>query len=163
MKKEAIISILIMIFLFSISYAGELRCINLIPRPGRIEKGAIPRERIRPVPRQDVVKAVKEMFSTWNNGNLGKYLSDDFYDKARLLDNMYEEVPRDARIRLLSVGETQTMSQREEIIPNGKRIISTVSVIADTQVEFNDPQRGFRRLEGKNEYILRITEEFIEE
>jgi len=160
--KELIIFIFIVFFL-SVCHGGEFRQINPIPRPGRVEKGSVPRERIRSVPREDIVKAVKEMFSTWNNGNLGKYLSDDFYDKTRLLDNMYEEVPRDARIRLLSVGETQTMGQREEIIPNGKRIISTVSVTADTQIEFNDPQRGFRRLEGRNEYILRVTEEFIEE
>ena len=151
---------LFILFTFSFyCHAQEFRKINPIPRPGKGAGRSIAPSEYYPISRDQMKKKMKEIFSQWNNGDLSKYLADDFYDKTRLLDNMYEKVPRDARIRLLSVGETQIMDQREMSTSTGKRIVSTVSVTATTQIEFNDPQRGFRRLEGQNEYILRIIEE----
>jgi hypothetical protein len=151
---------LLILFTFSFyCHAQEFRKINPIPRPGKGAGRSVAPSEYYPISRDQMKKKMKEIFSQWNNGDLSKYLADDFYDKTRLLDNMYEKVPRDARIRLLSVGETQIMDQREMSTSTGKRIVSTVSVTATTQIEFNDPQRGFRRLEGENEYIIRVTEE----
>jgi len=36
--------------------------------------------------------------------------------------------------------------------------VSTVSVIVLTQIEFSDPQTGFQRLDGTNEWTFRVTE-----
>ena len=152
---------LLILFTFSFyCHAQEFRKINPIPRPGKGAGRSIAPSEYYPISRDQMKKKMKEIFSQWNNGDLSKYLADDFYDKTRLLDNMYEKVPRDARIRVMSIRETQLMNQQVLFSPNGtKRIVSTVSVTATTQIEFNDPQRGFRRLEGENEYILRVTEE----
>ena len=160
MIKCVIILLLLILGLYAQSYAQEFRKIRpiLTPVKGKILGKATSRK-YRPVSRENIKKALNEMFNTWNKGDISKYLSDDFYDKSRLMDNMYEKVPRDASIRLLSVGETQTLDQREVSCGSEKEIISTVSVTATTQIEFNDPERGYRRLEGQNEYIIRVTEE----
>jgi len=89
-------------------------------------------------------------------------LDENFYDASRLSDAMEEKVPKDAELRLMSVQGTQTLEQYRRI-ENGQTIISSVvSVTANTQMEFHDPERGFRRLEGQNEYIIRIDEAVTE-
>jgi len=159
MIKHVISLLLLILSLYTQSNAQEFRKIRpiLTPVKGKTLGEAISRK-YHPVSRENIKKALNQMFKNWNRGDISKYLSDDFYDKSRLMDNMYEKVPRDASIRLLSVGETQTLDQREVSHGSEKEIISTVSVTATTQIEFNDII-GFRRLEGENEYIIRVTEE----
>ncbi len=138
--------------------AGEFRAFKPIPAPGAAPKGAKPVAELEPIDPARAGEAAGEVFNAWNNGSLEKHLANDFYDKSRLLDAMDEKVPRDARVRVMSVRGVQTLQQYQR----GNEIISTISVTANTQIEFNDAQRGFRRLEGVNEYILRITEEVVE-
>ena len=163
MKGKSVSIFIIISFLLFISPGNgeEFRRINPIPTPSRKARGVrtVPPAKYRPIPARELKKQVEKIFSNWNRGDISKYLSEDFYDKTRLIDNMYEKVPRDAKVRVLSVGETQIMGQQRIKIPGGERIISTVSVTATTQIEFNDPERGYRRLEGQNEYIIKVTEE----
>jgi len=139
------------------SYAQEFRNLKPIPTPAVAPKGAVPVAEVQAVDPQMARSVAQKVLKAWNSGGLDKYLSDDFYDKSRLTDAMTEKVPRDANVRVLSVRGVQTLQQFRK----GNEIISTVSVTADTQVEFNDVNKGFRRLEGENEYILRITEEVV--
>jgi len=139
------------------SDAQEFRKFNPIPTPGAAPKGATRVAAVQPVDTQMAKSAAEKVLKAWNSGGLDKYLSADFYDKSRLTDAMTEKVPRDANVRVLSVKRVQTLQQFRK----GNEIISTVSVTADTQIEFNDVNKGFRRLEGENEYILRITEEVV--
>ena len=86
-------------------------------------------------------------------------LADNFYDKSRLADALTTNVPRDARLRVVAIQGMQTLNQYLQNTPSGvEQRVSRVSVTVSTQVEYNDPQSGFRHLDGSNEYILRITE-----
>ena len=144
--------------------AGEFRAFKPISTPGAAPGGAKPVAEVAPIDPGQAREVAEKVFKAWNSGGLEKYLADDFYDKSRLLDAIDEKVPRDAQIRIMSIQGVQTLQQYQRPMGTGegKEIISTVSVTADTQIEFNDVIKGFRRLEGVNEYILRITEEVVE-
>lgn len=102
---------------------------------------------------EGIAKALKVLFANYQSPSIvGKFLSDDFYDKERLLQNLTYKVPRDARVRITSLRDFQILDQHQE----GDRVVSRVSVTATTQIEFNDPQKGFRKIEGENEYILEV-------
>lgn len=140
--------------------ARTFRDINPIARPGALPEGAQRVVALKPVDRQLVVKALHSIARAWNTGALGPLLADDFTNGSRLLDTLAEVVPRDARLRILSVRSVSTLDQYRQLErDSGKmRQVSTVSAIVDTQIEFNDPDQGFQRLDGTSEYVLRITE-----
>lgn len=142
------------------AFAQEFRTFNQIPTPGRAPDGAKPVQSIESVSASSIQNAAEQIVNAWNSGNISQNLAENFYDKTRLLDSINTNVPKDATIRLLSLQGGQTLNQYERINTSGKKeIISTISVNANTQIEFNDAQKGFRRLEGTNEYVLRIVEE----
>lgn len=109
---------------------------------------------------QAVEHAVGQLLEAWNNGTLDKKLSDEFFDASRLLDTLETEVPRDARLRLLSLRQTRTLSQSVEQDPvYGKVLVSKVSAVALTQLEFNRQDSGeFVNLEGENEFLMSIKQ-----
>lgn len=157
--KLLLILIIGLFYLSETLPASELRLIRPIPVPGAPAPGAIPVEKIKPVSRELVENAVRKIVQAWNNKNLEEVLGEDFYDRDLLIDAMSEKVPRDAELRILSIQGIQTLSQHVEVDPSGNRwLISTVSATVRTQVEFNDPDRGFQRREGTNEYIFLVKE-----
>ncbi len=153
-----LIIIILILFRFPV-FAQEFRGFNPIPTPGVIG-GEVVKE-VVPVSQEKVNSLTEDIIKSWGSEDLKKFISEDFYDKQRLVDSFSDKVPRDAKVRIMSVQGGQTLNQYQGVNPitNAIQIISTVSVTATTQIEFNDMQKGFRRLEGTNEYILRITEE----
>lgn len=142
------------------SYSQEFRTFNPVPTPGKMPKGAVPVTQVQPLSHEKTASAVQEVFDAWNRGDMERYLGNEFYDKTRLTDALTTKDQKDATVRVLSTQGSQTINQIQRRSDNGKtEIISTVSVRANTQIEFNDPGKGFRKLEGTNEYIMRITEE----
>ena len=143
--------------------AQEFRAFNPIPTPEAAPEGAAPVAQIRPVRQTEAADDLGKIMGAWNQGDqLNKYIGEGFFDKSRLTDAVDTQVPRDAQVRVLSVRGVQTLQQFQRPAPNGggTEIISTVSVTGSTQIEFNDVDRGFRRLEGTNEYVLKITETY---
>lgn len=167
MKKIIkLMSVFLFLFIFCATVpAQEFRTINPIPIPEKVPKGAISLSEIQPVSQEKTTSAVQEVFNAWNKGDVQKYLGPEFYDKTRLTDAVSQKVPKDAEVRILSIQGVQTLNQYQTQSPEtGKtEIISTVSVTANTQIEFNDINKGYRKLEGTNEYILRIVEEVVQE
>lgn len=160
MRKIIILGIILLLYPY-LAWAQEFRTLNPVSTPLRPPKGAIPVENIQPVSHGTVENAVREIFSTWNKGSLEKYIGNEFYDRTRLMDSMMTNVPKDANIRFISLQGNQTINQYQKRSESGNlQIISTISVNAITQIEFNDISKGFRKLDGTNEYIIRITEEF---
>lgn len=158
MKSILCIFIISLVFISSV-FAQEFRTFNQINTPGVAPDGAKPVQSIESVSSSAIKNAAQQIVNAWNSGNISQNLAENFYDKTRLLDSINTNVPKDASIRLLSIQGGQTINQFERINADGKKeIISTVSVNVNTQINFNDVQKGFRRLEGLNEYILRITE-----
>ena len=145
---------------FTPAAAQEFRTINAIPTPGIIPPGAAPVEEFRPIAKSAAADSVKKLMAAWNGGGIQQYLGDDFYDKSGLADAISTKVPKDAAIRIMSVQGVQTLQQfQRNKDGGGHEMISEVSVTADTQIEYNDPTKGFVKFGGVNEYILRITEE----
>jgi len=144
-------------------FAREFRNFVPILTPKKVPKGF----QLASTPVENVSlmkKSVKEIFKSWKQGNFEKYLSEDFYDKRKLLDAMSYKVPPSAKIRVLSIKNMQTLQQFQKYRKDGSiEVYSTVSVTADTQIEFDDVHKGFRRLEGENEYIIQIKGELIPE
>ncbi len=136
--------------------AGEFRTIRPIPGPGAGEPaGPV----TRPVERELIEAAVREVMAAWGSAALADKLAASFYDGQRLLDTVAGAVPRDAVLRVLSVERVQTLSQREETAPGGERVLrSVVSATVRTQLELEDPAQGFQRREGTNELLLEVTQ-----
>ncbi len=150
---------MLIIFPLYRSHAAEFRVIMPILTPKAIPEGAAPVKAIRPIPRKIVTAAVNKLVRAWNSNALQQALGKEFYDKSRLTDAMDTKVPRDAKMRVLSIQGIQTLNQFTQTDPEGNTIlVSTVSATVRTQLEFNDSVNGFQRREGTNEYIFRVRQ-----
>lgn len=164
MKTKILCGIIIILLIsISLSLAQEFRSLKAIPTPApKKTHFRISKRRpgyFQPVSEKVVRKSLETILSSWNTAQMSSYLSDDFYDKDRLMDSISRLPCKNARLRLMAIQEIQTLDQH--IVPLDENYfvrISTVSVIAKTQLEYNDPAKGFQNIEGINEYILKIRE-----
>ncbi len=107
-------------------------------------------------------KAVAGIFDAWSKGNVDGLLAEGFYDKSRFLDLLKLDVPRDARVRILaieSIHPLEEVSSVETVPSLILRVRTRLSAVVRTQIEFEDPGRGFRKIQGRNEFILRLNQE----
>ena len=153
-------TLLVIVALLSVlpARAQEFRQLNRIATPAALAKlppGARSVATQRPIPASDIDAAVRNIAASWNTPTLEPLLTENFYDKSRLLGTLAAGVPRDAALRLVSIQGSQTVQQYT--LAEGEEppmLYSRVSVTVRTQVEFNDPQRGFQRLDGTNDMVL---------
>jgi hypothetical protein len=106
-------------------------------------------------------KGIQKIFDAWNSGRIEDYLSSSMYDRARFLDALDSRVPRDARIRIMAIDSVQPLDDSYQLQEgeNFKLIMTTrVSARVKTQIEFNEADGTFRRIEGKNEFIMRLNQ-----
>lgn len=161
--KAAKLLILITFGLPSVTLAREFRQFDTIATPKRLPKGTTPVAKPKPVKPQVMKDAVKDLMSSWNQGDFDQKLGDALYDKQRLLDSISEKVPRDAKVRVLGAQNIQTLQQYVQPAKNGtSAVVSRVSVTARTQIEYHDPKKGFQRIDGKNEYIFEVRVEEVQ-
>ncbi len=146
-----------------ISQARQFRILTPIASPGQatttLPEGAIQAEDVKPLSRKEVEPMVRKVIEQWNTSGMASTLSDQFYDKSRLMDVMDTGVPRDAKLRVQSIQGIQTLQQYIKPGTGEQRgeIVSIVSATVQTQLEFNSAG-GFTRLPGTNEFILEITQ-----
>ncbi len=136
--------------------AQEGRGFNPIARPSQapvLPDGAVAVNPPRPLPRETIERAVRQVLEAWNERRLDRVLAKDFRDRERLVDALETKVPRDAKLRLTAVQGWQVLSQ----FRRGATVVSRVSVTVRTQVEFNDPAAGFQARDGTNEFVLTVT------
>ena len=100
--------------------------------------------------------AARKVVASWNQGDLGQYLADDFQNRERLLDAIAGDVPRDAVIRVLAIRNVKTFDQYARRSADGNEIVTHASAQIDTQVEYEDPKAGLRRLRGSGEYMFEL-------
>jgi hypothetical protein len=120
--------------------------------------GTVAVEQLVPLRRSEIESRLEKIIEQWNNPGMAATLAEEFYDRTRLLDAVNTDIPRDAKLRILSIQSVRTLRQYQVPAMNGEAEInvSIVSATARTQLEFNSPT-GFVRLPGTNEFILRIT------
>lgn len=112
-----------------------------------------------PVKKSLVDEAIEAIMSAWSTPRMQASLSKDFYERDRLKDVIDSRLPRDAEVRIMGIGGTQTLQQREEVDPAGVTVrISEVSVTVRTQLEYTDPANGLMRFPGTTEYRLNFRE-----
>ena len=113
---------------------------------------------LRQVPREVVEDAVRKIYAAYNTPDFQQYLSERFYDPERLTDAINEKVPREAKLRLITVNSAQTVSQQPAKDDQGREVIeSLVMVVVRAQMEFTTTA-GFQRREGESEIVLRFRE-----
>ena len=134
--------------------AREFRVINAIPAPARMPDGATAVAQVKPVNSKIIEGTVRKLAASWNTQDLEKYLGEDFYDKQRLSDNINTFIQRDGKLKVLGIQGQQTLQQYEQ---DGK-LVSRVSVIVNTQIEFNHPTAGFQRFPGRTELVFKVKQ-----
>jgi len=134
--------------------AQEFREIGRINTPdaGLIPDGAEISPVIEPVPNDMIRDAVENLVETWNAGEVEPLLVDTFEEKERLDETIVSSFPRDAELRLLSMGAPETLVQYRE---NGVWV-AKVAVDVRTQIEFRDESGRLRRAPGLTRFILRV-------
>lgn len=137
--------------------ARGFRSFNSIQTPTKLPDGAARTTELRPVDHQLVRQGIQDIVTAWNTGRLGPLLSDDLPDKSSLLDTLRLDLPKDIRMRVLSIRSIETLDQW---ISDDKKPwqVSRVSAIVRTQLEFTSVNTGFQRLEGDNEFLLEVRE-----
>ena len=162
MKFATHLTLIALVAVAPLAVAQEVRQLNRIATPQALPTlppGARAVTASRPVPRERIEAAVNQVTASWNTAELAPLLAENFYDKSRLLDALNARVPRDAKLRVLAIQGIQTLNQYLQANPGGTEdLVSRVSVTVRTQLEFNDPTKGFQRLDGTNEIILLVTE-----
>lgn len=113
---------------------------------------------LRQVPREVVEEAVRKIYAAYNTPDFRQYLSERFYDPDRLADAINEKVPREAKLRMISINSAQTVSQQPARDEQGRAVTeSLVMVVVKAQMEFTTVA-GFQRREGESEIVLRFRE-----
>ncbi|MGE0254265.1 MAG: hypothetical protein AB7N54_08175 [Alphaproteobacteria bacterium] len=140
---------------------AEFRRRLAIPAPTELAPGARPVATPQPVDRKIIAASVEQIFAAFSDGGRGidRLLADDFANRQRFIDDIGVRVPRDARLRVIAVQSVRTMEQVEATRADGRPVrISRVVATVRSQLEYNDPTTGFRRLEGVADYIFRIEQ-----
>lgn len=159
---QLVLFVCLLILVGSPSQARQFRLLTPIAsaetQGANLPEGAVPVQQAQPLSRSDVEPLIRDVIEKWNTGGMSATLSDQFYDKSRLLDVIDTGVPRDAKLRIQSIQGIQTLQQYQMPAENDrKNLISIVSATARTQLEFNT-SAGFQRRIGTNEFILKITQ-----
>jgi len=109
---------------------------------------------ISPVPAELVERFVYAVAEAWRGGALDAVLAPDFPDRVRVLDELQRGLPVDARLRVLSVGTVQTLSQQR--LPDGR--VSEVLVRVRAQIEFTAEDGRLQQLPTHQEWVVRIAQ-----
>lgn len=146
------------LILTSPAQAAAFRAIQPIASGGLAPAGMTALPEAHPLDRALIEATVRRFVAAWNTPALEAFIDPGFWDRGRLLDSLLADAPRDARLRLVAIGPSQTLMQwvkREE--SGDYLLVSEVSVVVDTQIEYNHPSEGFKRIAGGNELIFEIT------
>ena len=152
----------------SVPWAGSMRQFQPIKTPEGtavgVPDGFETVAEIRPVDMETVRKFMQDLADSWNTPQLLQMLSEDFYDKSVFHDSMMTvtKVPFDAKLKILSIRSIRTLQQMVGEDPQyGRVCVSIVEVTALTQILLNDPEAGFVKLEGVNDYLLKVVDKQI--
>ena len=138
--------------------AQEFRAMQPIPTPPPQALAQGKTTAFQAVEPKLIDTAVRQLFEAWNTPRMRQLLGPDFYEATRLVDNLATELPRDAVLRVLGIEGFTTLAQTKESgsLARPEVLVSTVSVIVRSQLEFNDPEDGFQRRQGLNEFVFEV-------
>ena len=82
----------------------------------------------------------------WNRGDVRALLSSKFYDPHRLQQAMLTELPRDARLELISIRNVQPLPHYQ------------ARITAQTALVYVDETGRYQRLQGVQTYVLDLRD-----
>ncbi|MBL8515740.1 MAG: hypothetical protein JNM76_02125 [Betaproteobacteria bacterium] len=138
------------------SSAQESRGFNPIARPqakATLPDGAIPVNPPLPVSRARVEAAIAKVTQAWGERKLDGILSTGFSDRQRLIDALETKVPRDAKLRVVSIQGWQVLEQHRI----GGMFTSKLNVTVASQVEFSDPASGYQVRPGTQDFVITLN------
>lgn len=142
--------------------ASEFRSRIPIRTPARPPEGAVRVSTVQPVDPRLVEDAVRKLYAAYgySTGAIAGMLAPSFPDRSRLLNTINQRVPRDARLRVLGIQSIRTLDQflRTDAASGAEERVSTVTATVRSQLEYNDRDVGFQRLEGTIEYLFRVKQ-----
>lgn len=161
LKISIVFSLAAMILIMAIAtelMAAEFRAIRPISAPAALPPGAVAvaPNQVVPVSTSKVRRAVDIFAGTFVKPEFADLLADNFFEKQSLLDNISAFVPRDTKVRVLSVQGIQTVGQR--IFPERGIRESDVTASIRIQIEFDDPNLGVQRLEDDGDIFFKFSE-----
>ena len=158
MRLAQFICLSILFGISTVCMAGQFRNYSAISTPEAAPPGFVEVSDQVPLNPGLVAQALQRLFDSWNSNELGEHVSEKFYNKSRLVDVIAQDIPRDARLRLLAVQGIQPLVQFATPANQTQQLIQTqVSAIARVQLEWNDLSLGYQRIEGAVEYVLDLT------
>ncbi len=161
MAIRSIVFVIVMFAMILPLEASRFRKVERIFSPDVMSDGAEPVQKVKPVNRKEIEDAVRNLMNSWNTMDMEKWLGEDFYDRTRLLDVIDTDVPRYAALRIMSIEGVQTLNQyiQRDPLMSIDSTISNVSATVQIQLEYNDTDSGFQRLDGTFELFFKVTEE----
>lgn len=94
------------------------------------------------------------LMERWNTPEFARAVENSLFDGSRLLEVLFQDVPRNATLRILNVSNVTTLDQ-SFVDDNGKILrASTVTLTANSQVEFVDANGAFQRRDGTNDFLI---------
>jgi len=156
------VTLAVIVIVSGFAEAREFRSINRIKTPVinhiTVPEGAVVTQTHKPVPRRIIEREVESVISKWNTKDMDETLAKEFYDRTRLLDTVDVEIPRDARLRILAIKSSRTLLEYHMTGKGGQvdEVVSHVSAVVDTQLEFSD-RDGYQRLPGSNEFLIKVV------
>lgn len=149
------------------AHARDFRSFNAIPKPGENKGKArkaldlkLRNKLLSPIPVPDrlIRNGVRKITQAWNRRNLVSYLDEDFRDASFLRDDLIYDLPRDLKIRVLGIRGSQTLSQEFQQKREQTWLVSHVAVSVRTQLEFNAVDTGYQKLQGEQEWVLKVEQ-----
>ncbi len=132
-----------------------------VPSEKALPQGAERVERLQPLPRELIERAVRQFFAAYSNdrARMNEMLG-DIYDRERILDGLGTRIPPDAKLRVMGVEAVQIVQQYIETdAGSGQRVrVSRVAVTVRGELTYNSRQYGFVRREGRSEYLLYVNQ-----
>lgn len=159
MKRAGPLLVLAGVVLLTGSEAlSQFRQFEPIATPEPTPQGFVPTEELITLPRPLIEQELRQFFANWNQEDLRDHLSEQFFDRSRLSDEINAIVPPDAQLRLLALQAVDVTDQFEKLDQDGHRILITrITAVAQTQTEFTNTNGTFQRLEGTHQYRFTIT------
>ncbi len=109
-----------------------------------------------------VEKVVYDLFDAWNTAGLDSKLSKSFPNRSRIMDAIQTGVPRQVRLKILSIQNPRILKQYVRPHPSGDgsfQLLSEISVRVYAEAASNTGlTKRFQRVEGTSEYLIQVTQ-----
>lgn len=105
---------------------------------------------------QDVLfNAIVEALQKWNREGFSDLTAGTLYDGQRLSEVIAEQLPPDAKLIVLGIGNVAIVQRLETVFEQRAAVANTISVTARYQIEYFD-SNGWQNPQGESVFTFQI-------